>query len=314
MGMSELTRKELLKLIGSIEQIGGIRDFTYNDGKEKGVRGIEINTGVIRFIVLPDRAMDIAQASYKNTPVSWISKTGITAPMYYEKDGLNFLRSFYGGLVTTCGLKNIGGPYGEEGLHGRAANIPAKNVCVKSEWVGDDFVMEVSGVMRESKVFGLNIVWKRTIRTKLFADYFTLEDTIVNEGFETENIALCYHCNFGYPLVCEKAKIVGVPGEYSHITAPCHGIEEECIDVPYKGETVTVGIENEEIGAYITYNRMTLPDFLIWKMLGESEYVIGLEPRTTSAGGESIHKNHLFVGLKPFEEYKTELKFEFKSL
>ena len=113
--------------------------------------------------------------------------------------------------MVNGGMKNIGGPYGEEGLHGRAANIPAKNVCVNAQWVGDDYIMEVSGTMRESSVFGINIVWKRTIRTKLFSDYFTLEDTLINESFDTENIALCYHCNFGYPLVCEEAKIVGVP-------------------------------------------------------------------------------------------------------
>ena len=81
-----------------------MRDFTFNDGKSKGVRAIEINTGNLCITVLPDRCMDIAQASFKGTPVSWISKTGITSPMYYEKDGRNFMRSFYGGLVSTCGF------------------------------------------------------------------------------------------------------------------------------------------------------------------------------------------------------------------
>ena len=153
-----MNRIELLKHIGSIEQIGGIRDITYNSGREKGVRAIEINTGIIRFVVLPDRGMDIAQAFYKNTSVSWISKTGIVSPAYYEKDGTNFLRGFFGGLVTTCGLKNIGRPYGEMGLHGRISNIPAENVSISSEWVQDDFVMTVSGQMRESIVDGENLV------------------------------------------------------------------------------------------------------------------------------------------------------------
>ena len=49
-------------------------------------------------------------------PFSWISKTGITAPAYYEKDDKSWLRGFYGGLITTCGLKNIGGSVGEQGL------------------------------------------------------------------------------------------------------------------------------------------------------------------------------------------------------
>ena len=71
--------------------------------------------------------------------------------------------------------------------------------------------------------------------------------------------------------------------------------------------------ENDRIGAYITYQRETLPDFLIWKMLGESEYVVGLEPRTTSYGGPEIKENNKYVALKSFEEYRTKLKFEVRK-
>ncbi len=308
-----MTKKELLKHIGSVEQIGGIRDFTFNDGKAKGVRAIEINTGKLRFTVLPDRCMDIANAYYKENAIAWVSKTGITAPSFYEKDGLSWLRGFYGGLITTCGLRNIGGPVDDMGLHGRIANTPAKNVSVSAQWIGDDYVMKVSGEMRESVVFGENLVLKRTITAKLFDEEFTVEDTVINEGFKDENIALCYHCNFGYPLVKDGAKIINVPADVADITSPIHGKEEECIGVTYTDDVVTTGIENDFMGAYITYKRDTLPDFLIWKMLGESEYVIGLEPRTTNNGGENIKKNNGYVVIKPFEEYKTSLKFSVKE-
>ena len=306
-----MNKQELLKHIGSIEQIGGIRDVTYNSGRAKGVREIEVDTGVIKFSVLPDRGMDIAKASFKGTSVSWISRTGIVSPSFYEKDGTNFLRGFFGGLVTTCGLKNIGRPYGEMGLHGRISNIPADKVGVFAEWDGDDYIMRLYGEMRETSVSGENLVLKRTISTKLFSNEFTLTDTVVNEGFSNENIALCYHCNYGYPLVRKGAKIINVPKEHSVISAPVHGIDEDCIDVKFTDEYATVGIENGEIGAYITYKTQTLPDFLIWKMPGESDYVIGLEPRTTSYGGINIEKNNKYVTLKPFEEYQTDLKFSF---
>ncbi len=308
-----MNKKELLKHIGSVDQIGGIRDFTFNDGRAKGVRAIEINTGKVRITVLPDRCMDIANAYYKENAVSWVSKTGITSPSFYEKDDKSWLRGFYGGLITTCGLKNIGGPVDDMGLHGRIANTPARNVCVNAEWVGDDYVMTVSGEMRESVVFGENLVLKRTITAKLFADEFTVEDTVINEGFQDENVALCYHCNYGYPLVCDGAKIINVPADVADLTAPIHGKEEECIGVDYTDDVVTAGIENDTMGAYITFKRDTLPDFLIWKMLGESEYVIGLEPRTTNYGGENIKNNNAYVVLKPFEEFKTNLKFSFKD-
>ena len=38
----KIGKQELLKRVGSVEQIGGVKDFTYNDGKAKGVRVIEI--------------------------------------------------------------------------------------------------------------------------------------------------------------------------------------------------------------------------------------------------------------------------------
>ena len=308
-----MNRIELLKHIGSVEQIGGVRDFTFNDGKAKGVRGIEIDTGNLRFIILPDRGMDIAQANFKGNPVCWISKAGITDSRYYEKDGRNFLRGFFGGLVTTCGLKNIGSPYGELGLHGRISNIPAEKISIFADWVGDDYVMEVSGQIRESRAGGENLVLKRSIKTKLFSNEIVLEDVIVNEGFEEQNIALAYHCNFGYPLVSKDSEIVNVPENIKSVSAPVHEIEEECIGIDVQGEMATFGIRNSEMGAYITYKTDTLPEFHVWKMLGESDYVVGLEPRTTNYGGENIEKNNAYVKIKPFEEYKTYLKFEFRE-
>ena len=308
-----MKKQELLRYVGDISQIGGIKDFTFNDGKRKGVRAIEVDTGVVRFTVLPDRGLDIAQAYFEGEAVSWISKTGIVAPTYYEKDGTGFLRGFYGGLVTTCGLRNIGGPVGEYGLHGRAANIPAECVSVFADWVGDEYVMRISGMMRDSVVFGENFVIKRTITTKLYSSEITLEDTVINEGFVDERVNLCYHCNYGYPIVREGAKILGVPEQVSYISAPIHNKTEECIGVDQVGEYVTVGIDNGDRVALLTYKTDTMPDFLIWKMLGESEYVVGLEPRTTRYGGQDIVDHDKFITLRPFEEYKTYLKFEFKN-
>ena len=306
-----MNQKELLQRVGSVEQIGGVRDFIYNDGRAKGVRAIEISTGTLRLTILPDRCMDIAQAEFCGKYIAWLSKTGVTAPQFYEKDGTSWLRGFFGGLVTTCGLKNIGRPTAEQGLHGRMANLPAEKVSVSAQWEGEEYVMRVSGEMRECAVFGENLLLRRTITAKLFSDEFTLEDTVINQGFRTEPIALCYHCNFGYPLVDEGAKILNVPDDIAPITAPIPGKEEECIEVDLPENCATVGIENGEMAAYLTFSMDTLPMFLVWKMLGESEYTVGLEPRTTNLGGDNIAANGEFVELAPFAEHRTALRFSF---
>ena len=311
-----MNRKELLKHIGSVEQVGGITDFTINDGKGKGVRVLEINTGVVRFRVLPDRCMDIAQAFYKDGAFAWISKTGITAPQYYDRSGKEWLRGFYGGLLTTCGFKNLGKPTDTEGLHGRLANIPASKVSVYADWEGDDYIMRVSGEMRECIVFGENLVLKRTITAKLFDNSLTVEDTVLNEGFNEQRTSICYHCNFGYPLVDAESIITNVPAEVSTMLPPTHNLPEECVGVELDGDVQTVGIENKKIGlgAYITYGREYLKDFLIWKMFGESEYVIGLEPRTTNLQGFEMVEKDAFVKLQPFESYTNKLTFTIKEL
>ena len=86
-----MNKKELLARVGDVSQIGGVRDFTFNDGKMKGVRALEINTGKISFTVLPDRCMDIAYCEYKGLPMSFDANCGIVSPAYYdEKDFSRF--------------------------------------------------------------------------------------------------------------------------------------------------------------------------------------------------------------------------------
>lgn len=312
--LKKMTKKELLEYAGSVEQLGGIREYTLMGGKADGMRAIEVNTGLIRFTVLPSRCMDIINCEAFQTPVAWVSKCGICSGEYYEPEGAGWLRNWPGGLVTTCGLTHVGGAYGEHGVHGRIANLPAQKVSVDAFWNGDDYIMIVSGEVRQSCAFGENLVLRRTITTKLFDDKFMLSDTIINEGAREENIALIYHCNFGFPLVSKNSKIIGLPEEHENISAPTPFADEAVYDIKFEGDMKTVGIENGEIGAYITYKRDTLPEFLLWKKFASSDYVVGLEPRNVPSAGEALHKNNDFFKLGAYEEVKTALCFSFKEL
>lgn len=312
--LRKMTKKEVLEHFGSVEQIGGIKEYTFSSGRADGVRAIEVNTGLIRFTILPGKCMDIVNCEAYGTPVAWVSKAGISDASHYEHDGFGWLRNWAGGLVTTCGLTHVGAPFGEHGLHGRISNIPAQKVNVDAFWNGDDYIMMISGEIRQSCVFGENLVLRRTITTKLFDDKFMLCDTVINEGARTENVCMYYHCNFGYPLVSKNSKIIGVPEEYSHIDAPTPFADEECIEIDMKEDIQTVGIENGDIGAYITYKRDTLPYFLLWKKPAASDYAIGLEPKNVDMAGTPLHEEDRFVKLEPYGEIKTSLCFSFKEL
>jgi hypothetical protein len=63
----------------------------------------------------------------------WRSCTGDVSPAFYEPEGDAWHRLFYGGMVITCGLTNVGAPcvdQGEElGRHERISATPAESVC-----------------------------------------------------------------------------------------------------------------------------------------------------------------------------------------
>ena len=105
----KLLRSDLLKRVGDISQIAGFRRSTRTEGNENGVSAVDFYTGTgFFFTVLPDRGLDISFASYRGIPLCWRSSTGDVAPHFYETQGDGWLRSFYGGLLTTCGMVNVG--------------------------------------------------------------------------------------------------------------------------------------------------------------------------------------------------------------
>src|SRR5262249_49760068 len=151
----EWTRDELLQRVGDIQQIAGVRIVTLADGSERGVRAAEFRTGTgFQFTVLIDRGLDIAAAEYCGRPLAWRSLTSDAHPMYYEPEGLGWLRTFYGGLLVTCGLTFVGAPEVDrgqpQGLHGRVSHIPATNVWADGTWEGDNYRFWLRGKLREA--------------------------------------------------------------------------------------------------------------------------------------------------------------------
>ena len=97
-------------------------------------------------------------------PLAWQSPTGIVHPAYFREEV--WLRSFHGGLLVTCGLQNVGDPNVDEGvshgLHGRVSHIPARAVTYRVEH--DPLAVVVSGEVRETDVYGADLLLRRTLR------------------------------------------------------------------------------------------------------------------------------------------------------
>jgi hypothetical protein len=195
-------------------QVGGIETSVLDNGPGKGVRIAWINTGSgLRFKVVLDRAMDIAEAFHNQYGLSWISHTGVTAPDASAISGINWLNSFGGGLLTTCGLTHVGGPEkdsnGERGLHDRISNIQASiESIVQPDLRSSQPEMSITGRVLQSTVFGPHLELRRTISAKLGQSIISVRDEVTNLGNTPAPHMLLYHFNFGWPLVDEGAEMI----------------------------------------------------------------------------------------------------------
>jgi hypothetical protein len=297
-----LGREELRRLVGGMSQLAGIRLVELTDGRVRGMRAAEVFTGSgFRFQVLVDRGLDLAAAEHGGRPLAW-QHPALGSPALHERGGIGWLRTFGGGLVTTCGLDHFGppDPDGEGyGLHGRASHLPAENLRVRQEWRGDDYVLEVEGETRQGRLFGENLHLERRVATRLGATSLVLEDRVVNEGFRPAPLAVLYHRNFGFPVVSPDSELLvadravrprdpeaeaGLAG-HRLFPPPTAGFAEQVFfhDPRVDGEGLAAAaIVNRALGfgAFVRWRAAELPVLAHWKMAGEGEYVCGLEPAT----------------------------------
>lgn len=295
-------RTEIERRTGHLSQVGGLRCYTLTDGRAAGIRAIDLRTAKgLDLTVLLDRGMDISEARYRGMSLCWRSAAGDVAPAYYDTRGLEWLWTFFGGLLITCGLAQAGAPCvdeGEElGLHGRISTMAAERVHCSEVWQGDDLVLEVSGIVREARLFGVNLEMHRTIRAPASGAGFEVRDRIANTGARRAPCMLLYHINTGFPLLDDGADLLlptteVIPRdadaeqgkeEYQRIHAPVFGYREKVYFHPMRPSPdgwVTCALANRRLGLglRLRYRKSELPEFTQWKMLGDREFVLGLEP------------------------------------
>jgi len=308
----EFTRSELLQRVGHISQLAGVRPMRLEDGSEEGVRLIEVRTGSgFRFNVLASRGMDISFAEYKGIPLSWRSCTGDVSPVFYEPEGDGWHRIFYGGMLVTCGLTNVGGPcedQGEElGRHGRISATPAESLYAEGQWEGDEYNLTIQGRMRQAAFWGENLSLTRRIRTRLGASMFQIEDEVENHDFSPAPLMFLYHVNIGFPLLSEESTFL-IPSKeivpmdasmkaevYDRLHDPLPEAQSQVFyheTASHPDGSVPVALINEKLslGLYIRYNRNQLKNLVQWKMLGQGAYVLGIEPANCHVEGRAAER------------------------
>jgi hypothetical protein len=304
-------KRELLDRVGDLSQIAGVRLAEWTDGSERGVRVAEVRTGSgLAFSVLLDRGMDLGPASFRGVPLAWISPAGFAHPARHEPDGLGFLRTFGGGLMTGCGLTTLGAPDEDEGerlgLHGRLSHLSARHVSVEETWIGDECSLLVRGEMRQARVFGENLRLVRSITAALGGSRIEIRDAVENLGPRPAPLMVLYHINLGFPLLSPTARLEAPPHEvrardavaasgldaWMRFDEPTAGYAEQVFyhDLPAeKDGWASVALCNSAaaLSLVVRFKKDTLPNLVQWKMMGQGEYVLGLEPANCLVEGRS---------------------------
>ena len=336
--MSKQESKEaFLARVGRLSQLGGISSLVCAEGRGKGIATLRVRTAAgLEFSVIPDKGMDLYEASFLGQSLCWHSPTGLVHPSYYSSRGLDWLETFAGGLLTTCGLTTVGSPSidgGQElGLHGVISNTSAEHVSWSETWDNDDCRFEIKGRVRETAVHGANLLLERTISTTLQSKAFTIEDRVENQGVRESPLMVLYHFNFGYPLLTENSQVFASPSK----SDPIDGLSQESLstwmmfEAPVRNQKervyfhemkrsangwVTVVLVRDrnrpDFGIRLGYDATTLPEFVQWKMTGENHFVLGLEPGNCRTLGRAAERQRgTLQTIQPGEERRFRISFE----
>ncbi len=343
-----LTREDLRRRSGQLAAYGGVRLMELADGTERGIRMLEFRTGSgLRFTVLIDRAMDIAEVEFRGASLGWHGPSGLRSPALHEPEGeggFGWARSFTGFLVT-CGLDHILGPeevdashYGypgirsaRHGLHGRVANIPARLTGYGERWEGDRCILWAEGVVRQATTFGEHLVLTRRIEVDLDGSEIRLADRVVNQGFAPTPHMFFYHVNLGAPLLAEGARYVAPIADvvwaahaaryreqgtgYAQVPTPQDRFAEQVWQHEIAADAegwVPVALVNERLalGLQVTTRKDQLPCLYQWQHFQAGVYAMGIEPSTHHVlGNQAARDRGEMIFLKAGEERRYDTRF-----
>ncbi|MDR3575185.1 MAG: aldose 1-epimerase family protein [Anaerolineaceae bacterium] len=333
-----LSRKQLMSYVGDLSQLAGWRLAELSDGVERGNRVVEFRSGSgLNFSVMPDRGMDIGSAEYCGVPLSWISMAGFASPALFEHEGTGWLRTFGGGLLAGCGLTYLGSAgedEGEElGLHGRLSVTPASHVQFGEEWTGDECTFWLKGQVKQAKVFGENLLLKREISVGLGGTSIKLHDRVENLSEFPSPLMILYHINLGFPMLDENSFLEAAQhlikprdeeaaagiGSWHHFETPTKGYREQVFyhDLPADSNGwAQMNLINPNLGIKLSigYEKAGLPNLAQWKMMGNSTYVLGLEPANCHVEGRKKERERgTLQFIQPGEEKDFRIEISVKK-
>jgi hypothetical protein len=279
--------------IGHLDQVALASDRSAIDVHV--YRGIDLR-------IHPTRGFDIGSAWFRGLPLAWISGAGEGG-----SDAKDWRAAWGGGLVTTCGLDNVGAPSEGIGLHGTYTFLHASDIDVTRT---EEAVTCLAGI---DDPRGLHV--ERVITTRVGEGRLELVDVTRNASSRTLEAPVLYHVNLGWPLwdqgsTVETDAVEVMPRDDD--AAPFSPLEAPPVESASERVWEHVGaawgrISNNALGLSVTVES-NLPRLWQWVDPAPGVYALALEPANCSVLGRA---NDRATGtlplLAPGEERATKL-------
>ena len=278
-------------------QVAEITRGRYDGGPADTTRFIDMNpSGGLHLRILVDRGFDIGPAWFRSDQIAWLSKVGPTASLDRVTEFRHRDR-FSGGLVTTCGLDNVGAPSEGIGLHGTIGQVKAGNVTTECVPNGSEWDLVARATVDDVTSLARHLRLERAITTSTGRAAVTISDAVTNLGTATEPAPILYHVNIGYP-VWQPGAIVEIasrearvrddvtpasvpPGSWA--SAPDPGPNAAEIVHEHLGLTNgSAAVVNRAVDMRVdvTWDIGELPRLYQWTHPATTVYALGIEPFT----------------------------------
>jgi len=283
------------------DQIATAVESTVGSGDAAGSRAIDMRVwDGIDVRLLPDRGLDIGAAWFRGTPLAWISENGEQGAVGADRlvDNVAWGAAWSGGLMTTCGLSNVGVAAEGIGLHGTYTARRADNVQLDRS---------ASALTVTATVVDPPFTVSRRISTSLGQGLVRVDDLVVNESEWTAAAPLLYHVNLGAPLWDDDAYLetdalevvprdeVAAAGIATWDEPPPASKDEPERVFEHVGAT-WVRLTNSRLGVEVTV-RSSLPRLWQWLAPASGRYALALEPANCSVLGR---EHDIATGRMPF--------------
>lgn len=280
------------------------------EGASSGDRVVMVQPdGGIHARVLPDRGLDVGAAWFEGRPVSWTSAVGECRGGACD-DGLGWLRGWGGGLLTTCGLRNVGLPSEGHGQHGTVTDLRARDlvVCRRRESPESPEHVVVTGTLVDAGI-GRSLVLRRRIVFTVGTGQVMVHDRLRNDGSVTEQAPVLYHVNFGFPFLEPRSRLVGAYRTLGDDQTPFRtemGPPQDEADQVVehlvqpgassgRGDegswaALTLTSPRTGLAATVSWRTETLPRVHTWRRWSPGAYVMAVEPANCSVEGRAADR------------------------